>query len=132
MQQQVDHYARKLEFEIDSWDLYAAQKAGEDVVVLDARSVEAYEKGYIPGAISFPHKLMTPENTADFRREALYAVYCDGIGCNASTAGALKMARMGFKVKELIGGLNWWKDNGYPIGTADNPAAIGAETCGCE
>ena len=43
----------------------------------------------------------------------LYVTYCDGIGCNASTKGALSMARLGFKVKELIGGIEWWKFDGY-------------------
>lgn len=40
-------------------------------------------------------------------------VYCDGIGCNASTKGALNMTRLGFQVKELIGGIEWWKFDGY-------------------
>ena len=39
--------------------------------------------------------------------------YCDGIGCNASTEGALNMAKLDFKVKELMGGLEWWKFDGY-------------------
>jgi rhodanese-related sulfurtransferase len=39
--------------------------------------------------------------------------YCDGIGCNASTKGALNMTKLGFKVKELIGGIEWWKFDGY-------------------
>jgi rhodanese-related sulfurtransferase len=25
-----------------------------------------------------------------------------------------KTAKLGFRVKELIGGLNWWKRDGYP------------------
>ena len=44
----------------------------------------------------------------------LYVVYCDGVGCNASTSAALKMAKLGFTVKELIGGLDWWKKSGFP------------------
>ena len=42
----------------------------------------------------------------------LYVTYCDGIGCNASTKGALNMAKLGFRVKELMGGLDWWKRDG--------------------
>ncbi len=42
-----------------------------------------------------------------------YITYCDGIGCNGSTNGALKLAKLGFKVKELLGGLDWWKRDGY-------------------
>jgi hypothetical protein len=31
----------------------------------------------------------------------------------ASTKAALKMSNLGFKVKELIGGVAWWKFDGY-------------------
>ena len=47
-------------------------------------------------------------------RGGLVVTYCDGIGCNASTKGALKMAELGFRTKELIGGLDWWKRDGHP------------------
>ena len=38
MKEQLEHYRRKLEFEIDSWDLKVAREAGEAVTVIDARS----------------------------------------------------------------------------------------------
>jgi rhodanese-related sulfurtransferase len=60
-----------------------------------------------------PHREMTAESTQHLDKEVLYVTYCDGIGCNASTKGALKMAKLGFKVKELIGGIEWWKFDGY-------------------
>ncbi|MYE89111.1 rhodanese-like domain-containing protein, partial [Candidatus Poribacteria bacterium] len=46
-----------------------------------------------------------------------YVTFCVGIGRNASTKGALNMARLGFRVKELMGGLDWWKRDGYPTET---------------
>jgi len=56
--------------------------------------------------------------------------YCDGIGCNASTKGALNMARLGFKVRELIGGLDWWKRDGHP--TERNALVTrDSSVCGC-
>ena len=33
---------------------------------------------------------MNAETTARFDRNPIYVTYCDGIGCNASTRGALK------------------------------------------
>jgi rhodanese-related sulfurtransferase len=112
---QIQHYESKLAYEIDSWDVYEAQKAGDDIIVIDARSQASFEKSHILGAISLSHKLMTPENTRHLSKSSLYAVYCDGLGCNASTAGAMKMARLGFRVRELIGGLQWWHEHGYPV-----------------
>ncbi len=56
--------------------------------------------------------------------------YCDGIGCNASTKTALKLLQLGFDVRELIGGLDWWKRDGY--GTAGEAGRPGREVrCGC-
>ena len=73
---------------------------------------------------------MNAESTAHLDKTKLYVCYCDGIGCNASTKGALHMTKLGFKVKELIGGLAWWKIDGYA--TDGNASATGLEiNCAC-
>ncbi len=134
---QIQHYENKLAHEIDSWDVQEAQKAGVDIVVIDARSQDSFDKGHILGAISLPHKTMTPAGTAHLDKASLYAVYCDGLGCNASTAGALKMARLGFRVRELIGGLQWWREHGYPMQSASEAEsrraqqAVPSVACDC-
>ena len=129
MNDRIRHYENKLAYEIDSWDLKVALDAGDNVIVIDARSPEAYAREHIPGAISLPHRQMNVETTAALERGALVVSYCDGIGCNASTKGALAMARLGFRVKELMGGLDWWKRDGHPTSSA--PEGCGTESCGC-
>ena len=128
MNPQEVHYRQKLEYEIDAWDLGEAIGGG-GIVVVDARSPEAYSEEHIPGAINLPHRTMTAEALADLSREVLYVSYCDGIGCNASTKGALNLTRLGYRVKELMGGLDWWKRDGHP--TAGEKAASPGATCGC-
>jgi rhodanese-related sulfurtransferase len=98
--------------------------------VIDARSPEAYQKEHIPGAINIPHRTMTEASTSHLDKDVLVVTYCDGIGCNASTKGALNMVKLGFKVKELIGGLDWWKRDGHETEGSD---AKGKEpiVCGC-
>ncbi len=96
------------------WDLKVALEAGENLVVIDARSPEAYAAEHIPGAVNLPHRAMSGATTAGFDKSALIVSYCDGIGCNASTKGALNMTRLGFRVKELMGGLDWWRRDGHP------------------
>jgi rhodanese-related sulfurtransferase len=113
MEDQIKHYSDKLGYETDAWDLQTALDKGVKIVIVDARSTAAYEQQHIPGAVSIPHRTMTPESTASLDRDALYVVYCDGVGCNASTKGALHLSKLGFRVKELIGGLDWWKRDGY-------------------
>ena len=114
MEAQIKHYENKLAFEMDPSDLFDALNNGEKVVALDARKAFGFEAEHIPNAINIPHREMSPETTAHLDREVLYVTYCDGIGCNASTKGALNMTKLGFKVKELIGGIEWWKFDGYP------------------
>ena len=89
MKDQIAHYENKLKYEIDSYDLWESITLGKDIVVVDARSAEAYAERHIPGAVKIPHRTLDPETTADLDKGALYVTYCDGIGCNASTKGAL-------------------------------------------
>ncbi|MBV9017078.1 MAG: rhodanese-like domain-containing protein [Alphaproteobacteria bacterium] len=115
----------KLRFHTDSWDLSVDLKSGRaDIVVIDARSRDAYQAGHIPGAASFPHREMNATSTARLDRAKVYVVYCDGIGCNASTKGAYKLARLGFRVKELLGGLDWWRRDGHAVATSEDPGSL--------
>ena len=102
MDGQLKHYSDKLAYEIDSWDLKVALEAGERIVVIDARSPEAFQREHIPGAINIPHRTMSAESTSRLDRAALIVTYCDGIGCNGSTKGAVNMLNLGFRVKELM------------------------------
>ena len=88
--------------------------------MIDARSEDAYDAEHIPGAISLPHKQMSDTTTTSLPRDKVMVVYCDGIGCNASTKGALKLSSLGFIAKELMGGIDWWKRDGYPVENQGN------------
>ena len=46
------------------------------------------------------------------------------IGCNASTKGSHKLARLGFRTKELLGGLDWWSRDGHPVMTSLEPGSL--------
>lgn len=125
MKKQIEYYENKLAYEMDPSDLFDVLENEENVVVIDARQSFGYEKEHIPTAINIPHKEMTVENTKDLDTTKTYVCYCDGIGCNASTKGALQMTKLGFKVKELIGGITWWKLDGYATkGTKSSEGAI--------
>ena len=80
MDDQIQHYEEKLSYETDSWDLNEAIQNGERIVVIDARSTEAFEEEHIPGAVNLPHRTMSQETTSHLDLKALYVTYCDGIG----------------------------------------------------
>lgn len=127
MMTQQAFYEAKLAYEVDSADVKAALDQGLNWVLVDTRAEQAYQTETIPGALSFPHRTMTAESTASLDKSVVYIAFCDGIGCNGSTKGALKLAALGFDVRELMGGLDWWKRDGY----ATSVSAATATSIGC-
>ena len=127
---QMDFYQRKLSYEMDSFDVYDAVERGEPIVVVDGRSSSAYAEEHIPGAVSLPHREISFNSTEALDKSKIYVCYCDGIGCNASTKTALKLLTLGFQVRELIGGLDWWKRDGYATDGEKAKTESGVK-CGC-
>lgn len=126
----------KLSFYTDAADVAADLQNGVTrIVVIDTRSAEYYVRGHVPGAVSFPHKLMTAESTLALSKEVVYVTYCDGIGCNGSTQGAYKLAKLGFHVKEMIGGLDFWIRDNHPLATGEERGnyslSLAPDDCGC-
>ncbi|MFI5137010.1 MAG: rhodanese-like domain-containing protein [Sphingobacteriales bacterium] len=130
MKTAIQHYEEKLSFEMDPSDLFDAIEAKQNVIAIDARKEFAFEKEHIPGAVSLPHRKMNTETTVHFDKDAIYVTYCDGIGCNASTRGALNMAKLGFNVRELMGGIEWWKFDGYQTEGTHQTAGLQIQ-CAC-
>jgi rhodanese-related sulfurtransferase len=96
-------------------DLYADMVAcTPNLVVVDARWVESYAREHLPGAINLPFRQLDETTTAHLSRDALYVVYCWNASCHASTKTARRLEALGFKVKELHGGLETWRKQGYP------------------
>ena len=121
----VQHFAAKLALETDAWDLKTDMGRGRpDFVVVDTRSGADFEAKRIAGAISLPYRSIDGESTAHLPKDKVMVTYCWGPGCNASTKGALRLASLGFRVKELIGGLEYWiREGGEVEGTLVNDRA---------
>ena len=122
-----DFYLAKLEYETDSFDVYSALARDEPLLLVDGRSAAAFAAETIPGAVNLPHRTIDSASTAHLPQDVLLVAFCDGIGCNASTKTALALSRLGFRVKELQGGLDWWKRDGY----ATSQGSAGVVACGC-
>ena len=109
-------FARRLVYETDCSDVYDHLVQGASgVVVLDARSAGDYAAGHVPGAVSVPHHTIDAATTAPLPRDALLVTYCWGPHCNGATHAAAKLAALGFAVKEMIGGFDYWQREGYPV-----------------
>ena len=112
----AEHFTRKLALETDAWDVHADLCSGvSGFVVVDARSAEAYAEGHIPGAISLPYRQIVERTLAAYDKSTVFITYCTSPGCNASTKGAVRLAALGYRVKEMIGGFEYWQREGYPV-----------------
>ncbi|MEA1647630.1 rhodanese-like domain-containing protein [Nitrospirillum sp. BR 11164] len=110
------HFEAKLAFETDCADVwYATTHEAKDFVLVDVRTPALYAAGHVPGAINIPTRQLGEARLADYPADTLFVVYCAGPHCNGSTKAALKLAKMGRPVKEMIGGLTGWIDEGLGL-----------------
>lgn len=111
------YFRARLAYTTDPADVHADLVAGASgFVVVDARAPDAYARGHVPGAISFPYRAMTAETVAALLPPGKAVVtYCDGIHCNASTRAAARLAALGRQVKEMLDGLDGWRRDGLPV-----------------
>ncbi len=117
------HFAARLGFETDCWDVHAATEGGAaDFVLLDVRAPALYARGHAPGAISLPHGKITKRRMAEWPAETLFVVYCAGPHCNGADRAALRLARLGRPVKLMIGGVTGWTDEGFAFATGEAAA----------
>jgi rhodanese-related sulfurtransferase len=138
--QAAEHFAAKLRFETDPSDVKAAQDAGERLVLVDSRGDAAWRQGRVAGAIHLPTAQIA-EIAADLIPSDMpVVVYCWGPGCNGSTRAALAFSLLGFEVREMIGGFEYWAREGLPVVDDEGPvvrqadalaAPVGAIDCAC-
>ncbi|MET7332763.1 rhodanese-like domain-containing protein [Nonomuraea sp. NPDC005650] len=113
------HFAARLAFETDVSDVAADLAAGvPGVVVVDSRSRESWDQGHIEGAVHLPTAEIAARAPGLVPAEAAVVTYCWGPGCNGATRAALEFAKLGYRVKEMIGGFEYWAREGFPVETA--------------
>jgi rhodanese-related sulfurtransferase len=110
------YLAAKLAVETDPSEVAEALEAHEKgLVVIDARRAEGFAEGHIPGALNFTAKDINAQSTSGWDKDALYVTYCGGLTCRASAKAAIKLAGLGFKVKEIPGGIKDWQAKGHAV-----------------
>ena len=124
------HFARRLRFETDCSDVHADLEAGvSGVVVLDVRAAAAFAAGHVPGARNLPTATISSETTADLPRDAVLVTYCWGPHCNGATKAAARLATLGFRVKEMLGGVAGWAAEGFQFEPESIPTNLSKSDC---
>lgn len=110
------YFSARLACETDCADVAVAQAdpaVRDRLVVIDARSAEAYAQGHLPGAVRLPE--VSAERLAAFGEDALLVTYCWGPHCNGATKLAARIAALGFSVREMLGGVWGWEQEGFAL-----------------
>jgi rhodanese-related sulfurtransferase len=112
----IRHFEAEFTFETDCWDTHGAlSKGNPGFVLVDARSPEMFVKGHIDGAVNIPHGKIIGSRMSAYPTSTLFVTYCAGPHCNGAARAALKLARLGFPVKIMSGGITGWLDEGFTL-----------------
>ncbi|MFJ7769824.1 rhodanese-like domain-containing protein [Streptomyces sp. NPDC097107] len=136
------YFRASLAFHADVSDVAAALAAdgGPGFVLVDCRSTESWDQGHIPGAVHLPTALMAEQAGRLLDPAVPVVTYCWGPGCNGATRAALALAELGYRVKEMLGGFEYWVREGFAHETWQGPgrraadpltAPVDAGDCGC-
>lgn len=97
------------------------EKGDTDLVVLDVREREAYQGGHIPGAQLLPRGQLELRVNQDLPDPTRRIVTCCEFG-RISTLAAATLRQMGFqRAVALDGGMQSWREMGYPTRTGAEP-----------
>ncbi|RKN49447.1 rhodanese-like domain-containing protein [Micromonospora endolithica] len=135
------HFLARLGVETDVSDVHLDLTAGvPGLVVVDSRGDLAWRQGHLPGAVHLPTAQIADRAGDLVPAGSRVVTYCWGPGCNGATRAALGFARLGFAVKEMLGGYEYWVREGLPVVTPgglvrrpadDLTAPRSALTCDC-
>ncbi|MDH6180462.1 rhodanese-related sulfurtransferase [Microbacteriaceae bacterium SG_E_30_P1] len=109
------HFEAKLRFETDPSDVRAAQAAGESFAFIDTRGDAAWAQGRAEGAVHLPTAQIAERAKDLVAPGTPVVVYCWGPACNGATKAAIEFARLGYSVREMIGGFEYWAREGLPV-----------------
>ena|SRR5690349_6902960 len=130
------HFARRLAVETDVSDVATALESGAPgFVLVDSRSRQAWDHGHVPGALHLPGREIAARADDELDRSVPVVTYCWGPACNGATRAALALAVRGFRVREMLGGFEYWAREGLPVETTagvhspvPDPLTV---SCGC-
>ena len=129
------HFARRLRVETDVADVSAALTAEDPgFVLVDTRNQAAWDAGHVPGALHLPGREIAERAPAELDRAVPVVTYCWGPGCNGATRAALALSLLGYRVREMLGGFEYWAREGLPVATPDGVRRSAVDpltACGC-
>lgn len=137
----IAHFSGRLAFETDVSDVHSDLELGiPNLVIVDSRGDDAWQQGHVRGAVHLPTGDIASRAGEIIPAPSLVVTYCWGPGCNGATRAALEFAKLGYPVKEMLGGYEYWVREGLPVQVGDDTERRAADpltapssgiTCDC-
>ncbi|MGH8671030.1 MAG: ArsR/SmtB family transcription factor [Burkholderiales bacterium] len=111
----IDTYLRARDsMEPINADELLTRMQSNSVTIIDARAVEEYQSGHLPGAINLPYWEIDPLQIQLPADQEIVA-YCRGPYCILSHETVARLRGLGFSVRRLRDGYPEWRARGYPV-----------------
>lgn len=119
MEEMREHNDNLAPHEISPSDVVKKVQSGEDVVLLDVRTLEEYEEVHLAGALLLPVQELSQETLASIglgedAKDKEIILYCRS-GARSQTAYNI-MQSLGYSnIKSVAGGMIHWQEDQYPL-----------------
>lgn len=124
-----DHIDEGLrDFEIGPTSVFKKIKSSEDFKLLDVRTQEEINEGYIAGAFFLPVDEISQQrlDALGLKKDDEIIIYCRS-GARSAQAYR-KMDELGYtNIKSMMGGIIHWEEDGYPVSIPDEEVVINEE-----
>ena len=108
-------FEEKLKYEIDPYTVRHIVDAKDNkFLVVDVRDKDAYKSGHVPTAINVPSRELD-EHVEKLPKNKTLILYCYHDVCFAAPKIALKLAKKGYNVMEMVGGFDEWQKHEHPV-----------------
>ncbi|KAI7264786.1 hypothetical protein KC345_g8731 [Hortaea werneckii] len=108
----AQYFTAKGAFETDVADVaYDLREGIGGFQLVDVRDARSYDEAHLPGAISLPSGRINSTPPL-LRQQDVLILYCWGPACNGATKAAARLAAQGYRVKEMLGGIEYWRKEG--------------------
>jgi rhodanese-related sulfurtransferase len=104
-----EYFAHKLDFTTGPVEVARMISESQDIMIIDLRAEEDFERGHVPGAINLPQERW--HTLEGLSQEAMNILYCYSQTCHLAAKAGWEFAGKGYAVMEMEGGFEAWKNN---------------------
>ena len=117
----VRYFEHELSFTTNPYRVKSEIDAkNQNIIVVDVRLEDDFKAGHIPGAVSIPFNKYSEFSGSEkefpgLNKNKMHYIYCYTPYCNLAQKAAKKFASLGYRVKEMKGGIQAWKEFNFPV-----------------